>query len=56
MSGHLADHLANGHQFPGIFIVNLTLSYAALAEELWLAAYFSLPDEYRDQLRYLPLD
>ena len=56
MPGHLADHLVSGRHVPGIFIVNLTLSYAAIAEELWLAAYFSLAHEYQDQIRYLPLE
>ena len=56
MPGYLAAHLAGGGHVPGIFVVNLTFGYTAIAEELWLAAYFSLIDEYRDQIRYLPLD
>jgi len=56
MPGHLAAHLADRGHVPGIFVVNLAAGYAAIAEDLWLAAHFSLADEYRDQIRYLPLD
>jgi hypothetical protein len=55
MPVHLAAHLENGRHVPGLFIVDLRMSVSAIAEELWLAALFSLADEYRDQLRYLPL-
>jgi hypothetical protein len=55
MSVHLQTHLAAGRHVPGIFIINLPVSHDAMAEELWLAAHLSLEDEYRDQLRYLPL-
>ncbi len=56
MAAHLAAHLAEGRHVPGVFVVNLAASYSAIAEELWLAASFSLVDEYRDQISHLPLD
>jgi hypothetical protein len=55
MPAHLAAHLDSGRHVPGIFIVDTRMSVSAIAEELWLAALFSLADEYRDQMRYLPL-
>jgi len=55
MPQHLAAHLADGRHIPGILIINLLLGRVTTAEELWLAAHYSLPDEYRDQIRYLPL-
>lgn len=56
MPAHLADHLAGDRHLPGIFIINLTFGFAAIAEELWLAAHFSPAGEYQDQLRYIPLN
>ncbi len=55
MPQHLAAHLAEGRHLPGILIINPLQSPGETAEELWLAAHFSLPGEYRDQIRYLPL-
>ena len=55
MPGHLADHNAQGRHIPGIFIVDPTLNITDLANELALIDGASLPDEYQDQIRFLPL-
>jgi hypothetical protein len=55
MPGHLADHVAQGRHIPGIFIVNAKWPIEALAEALALIAGASFADEYRDQIRYLPM-
>lgn len=56
MPGHLTDHLAAGHHVPGIFVLNDDLGLGETIEELLNAAYASLEDGYRDQIRFLPLD
>ena len=52
---HLADHLAQNHHVPGIFILNPSLSIGENLEELILAAIASEEDEYQDRIVYLPL-
>ena len=53
MTPHLIEHLRQGHQVPGIFVINKSLSHWQALELLELAARVSLPDEHRDQIRYL---
>jgi hypothetical protein len=55
MPVHLAVHLERGRHVPGIFVIDLSEGIGAIAEDLCLAALFSMPDEYRDHIRYLPL-
>ncbi|HKI33060.1 MAG TPA: hypothetical protein VKA46_14510 [Gemmataceae bacterium] len=55
MPGHLAAHNAQGHHVPGIFSVDPRLDITDLANELALIEGASLPDEYQDQIRNLPL-
>ena len=55
MPGHLAEHLRRGGHVPGIFMLNPKLSLGETIETLLDAALLSLPGEYRDQLRHLPL-
>ncbi len=55
MPGHLRDHLAAGGHVPGILVVPFPLGIGALVEELILIWGASLPDEYQDQIVYLPL-
>jgi hypothetical protein len=52
---HLAEHLAAVGHVPGIFMLNPELSIGDTIQEPIDAAYASLEDEYRDQIRYLPL-
>lgn len=55
MPGHLEDHLATGRHAPGIFILNAERSVGETIEELLLIASASPPEEYQDQIIYLPL-
>jgi hypothetical protein len=55
MPGHLADHMTRGRHVPGIFVVDPAWDIAELAEELSLIEGASFPDEFRDQIQYLPL-
>ncbi len=55
MPNHLRDHLASGHHFPGMFALNTKMSLAETIEELALVWGASTPEEYADQINYLPL-
>ena len=55
MPVHLVEHLQEGRHIPGIFIVAQNIHLNSLVEELRLIWGASLPDEYRDQIVYLPL-
>ena len=55
MPVHLREHLAEDKHMPGIFILNSKFSMGETMEELILIWETSTPDEYRDQLRYLPI-
>ena len=55
MPGHLRDHLASGHRFPGMFTLNPKLSLSETVEELALVWGAAQPHEYVDQINYLPL-
>jgi len=55
MPGHLQDHLAAGHHIPGIFTLNANMSIGETIEELALIWGASEPDEYADQINYLPV-
>lgn len=55
MPQHLADHMAQGRHVPGIFVVDPTRNTDDLADELDLIDGASLPREYQDQIRYLPI-
>ena len=55
LATHLRDHLAAGHHMPGILVVPRFFSFRTLIDQLHLIWGASLPDEYRDQIVYLPL-
>lgn len=55
MPQHLAEHVANGRHIPGILVVDPACEIKKLAEDLALVAGASLPGEFQDQIRYLPL-
>jgi len=55
MPQHLAAHVAKGQHMPGIFIVDPAIDISDLTEQLSLIEGASLPHEYQDQIRYLPL-
>jgi hypothetical protein len=49
----LAAHLAEGGHVPGIFVITRRIEGWAALDLLVLAAGASVPDEHRDQIRYL---
>jgi hypothetical protein len=55
MPQHLADHMAQDRHVPGIFVVDPRRNTDDLADELDVIEGASLPDEYQDQIRYLPI-
>jgi len=55
MSVHLRDHLTAGRHVPGIFIVPQRMTPWQVSDQLYLIWGASLPDEYQDQIVYLPL-
>jgi len=52
---HLADFLAQGRHVPGILNIDLAMSVKDLAMELRLIEGAALPNEFQDQIRYLPV-
>lgn len=50
---HLAQHLATGHHCPGIFTTRSRASVSTILDWLVLAAYASIPDEWRDSIQYI---
>jgi hypothetical protein len=55
MPTHLADHVERGRHVPGIFVVDPGRNIVSLADDLALIEGASFPDEFRDQIQYLPL-
>jgi hypothetical protein len=55
MPRHLAEHLAAGGHVPGILVVDPTATFDELVTDLVLIAGASLPGEFNDQIRYLPV-
>lgn len=55
MPAHLQDHLSAGRHVPGIFVLRPDLSMGETIDELVLSWEASLPNEFRDQIRYLPI-
>ena len=55
MPVHLRDHLTAGRHIPGIFILKRSLTMGEIIDELILIWGAAEPDEFADQLRYLPL-
>lgn len=56
MPVHLNDHIAEGHNMPGIFILSPNLSVGQNLEELILLAEYSFDNEHQDQIIYLPIN
>lgn len=55
MPNHLHDHLAEGRHIPGILVIATPLHIGDLIEELILIWQLSFPDEFQDQIIYLPI-
>lgn len=55
MPSHLQEHLAREHSVPGIFILKRNMSMEEIIEELVLIWEIAEPDEYMNELKYLPI-
>jgi hypothetical protein len=55
MSQYVAERLAAGLLMPGVFVVNKQIPMAQVIEEILILAECSLPGEWEDQIRFLPL-
>jgi Domain of unknown function (DUF5615) len=55
MPGHLADHLAQGRQMPGILALRKNIAMGRAIEDLVLIAEVGVGDEFCNQIRYIPL-
>jgi hypothetical protein len=55
MPVHLQNHLAAGHQVPGILVLSPSMTTGATIDELLLIWGASETEEHRDLLLYLPL-
>jgi hypothetical protein len=54
MPRHLAAHLLAGHHSPGVCLLQKSRALPQLVFSLALAAHASDPQEWRDQVRFLP--
>ena len=52
---HLREHLAEGHHVPGIIQLPRRMDIRGILEDLLLIYLVSEPDEFKDQIVYLPL-
>jgi hypothetical protein len=52
--GFAKDFLKEGFTFPGIFLVHDSKPIAAVAQDILLVAVCSSPEEWTNQLLYLP--
>jgi hypothetical protein len=55
LPGHLREHLEAGGHVPGIFLLRRRSALGQIIDDLILIWGAGRPDEYRDQLVYLPL-
>ena len=55
MPSHLQEHVTQGHHIPGIFILRPKASLGEVLDDLLLIWEVATPDEYQDQLVYIPL-
>lgn len=55
MPVHLAEHVAQGKNVPGIFILNDKLTIGQTIDELIIIAEASFESEYQNQIIHLPL-
>jgi len=52
---HLEEHLSAGRHVPGIFILNPHMTMGETVEELILIAAAAEPEEFFDQVNFLPV-
>lgn len=51
---HLQDHLSNGHQSPGVFLLRVHSALRSVVEFLDLASQFSDSHEWMNRVTYIP--
>ncbi len=56
MPGHFKDHITKGGHVMGIFLIRKEILIGKLIENLLLIWGASEPEEYRDQIFYLPFE
>ena len=55
MPQHLQAHITAGHHVPGIFTLRPQCSLRDVVDDLLLIWEVAAPDEYQDQIVYIPL-
>lgn len=55
MTYYFRERLGQGYSSPGIFLVPQSVPIGLVIEELVLIAQYSVDDEYRNQMRFIPL-
>ncbi len=55
MPGHLKDHLLQGRHVPGIFTLRPNVLIGEVIDDLFLVWEAANPNEYRDQIVFIPL-
>jgi len=55
MAGFAYDRVRGGEPMPGVFVVDDRLPLGKAIEELLILAVCSLPDEWADQVIYVPM-
>lgn len=56
MPGHLRNHMDRQRHIPGIVVISQRMSWGDTIEELLLIWSAILPNEFQDQIVYLPLE
>lgn len=56
MAVHLREHLSSGGHIPGIFILKRNMSMKEIIDEMILIWEIAEPDEFADEIRYLPVN
>ena len=55
MPPHLSAHVAGGRHVPGIFVADPGMDISDVATDLSLIEGASLPGEFQDEIRFLPI-
>ena len=55
MPPHLRDHLAEGRHMPGIITLSQKMNIGDMIEELIFLAEAANDDEFKDQIRHMPI-
>ena len=54
MPVHLREHLQKGRHIPGILLLRPRASYQQIIDTLELICLASVPEDFRDQITYIP--